>query len=123
MNPSSWPGGDLFRVAFDLAPAGRLAVDADGRILLANRECERLLGYEAGALPGMTIDDLVPERYRGRHAGHRRGFFVEPATRGMGAGRDLFALILATASGAPSKSELHGLGDNEFVPWQLGAVM
>lgn len=39
------------------------------------------------------------------------------------AGRDLFALILATASGAPSKSELHGLGDNEFVPWQLGAVM
>ena len=92
MNPSSWPGGDLFRVAFDLAPAGMLAVDADGRILLANRECERLLGYEAGALPGMTIDDLVPERYRGRHAGHRRGFFVEPATRGMGAGRDLFAL-------------------------------
>ncbi len=39
------------------------------------------------------------------------------------AGEQLFRLMLATASGAPSKSECNGLGDNEFVPWQLGAVM
>ncbi len=35
----------------------------------------------------------------------------------------LFALMLATASGQKSKSELHGYGQSEFVPWQLGAVM
>ena len=35
----------------------------------------------------------------------------------------IFDLVLATASGAHSKSELHGYGQNEFVPWQLGAVM
>jgi altronate hydrolase len=35
----------------------------------------------------------------------------------------LFALILDTCSGARSKSELHGYGQNEFVPWYLGAVM
>lgn len=39
------------------------------------------------------------------------------------AGEALFRLILATASGNRTKSELNGLGDNEFVPWQLGAVM
>ena len=39
------------------------------------------------------------------------------------AGARLFDLMLATASGASSLSEVHGLGDNEFVPWQLGAVM
>lgn len=39
------------------------------------------------------------------------------------AGAALFALMLATASGQPTCSEQHGLGDNEFVPWQLGAVM
>ena len=39
------------------------------------------------------------------------------------AGQALFALMLATASGQRSKSELNGLGDNEFLPWQLGAVM
>lgn len=38
-------------------------------------------------------------------------------------GRRLFELMLATASGAKSKSERHGYGQSEFVPWQLGAVM
>jgi len=38
-------------------------------------------------------------------------------------GRRLFELMLATASGARSKSEMHGYGQSEFVPWQLGAVM
>ncbi len=38
-------------------------------------------------------------------------------------GRRLFELMLATASGTKTKSELHGYGQNEFVPWQLGAVM
>ena len=39
------------------------------------------------------------------------------------AGQTLFQLMLATASGDRTKSELNGLGDNEFVPWQLGGVM
>jgi altronate hydrolase len=39
------------------------------------------------------------------------------------AGEKIFALILATAGGEPSKSEKHGFGQDEFVPWQLGAVM
>jgi altronate hydrolase len=38
-------------------------------------------------------------------------------------GERIFRLILATASGNATKSELHGYGQNEFVPWQLGAVM
>jgi altronate hydrolase len=39
------------------------------------------------------------------------------------AGERIFRLILATASGEPSRSEVHGLGADEFVPWQLGATM
>jgi altronate hydrolase len=38
-------------------------------------------------------------------------------------GERIFRLVLATASGEPSKSEQHGYGQNEFVPWQIGAVM
>ncbi len=38
-------------------------------------------------------------------------------------GRRIFDRVLATASGEKSKSELHGYGQNEFVPWQVGAVM
>jgi len=39
------------------------------------------------------------------------------------AGEKIFRLILATASGEHSKSEMHGFGADEFVPWYLGAVM
>ena len=39
------------------------------------------------------------------------------------AGERIFRLMLDTASGRATKSEVHGYGQNEFVPWQLGAVM
>jgi altronate hydrolase len=39
------------------------------------------------------------------------------------AGERLFRLMLATASGHRTCSEENGLGDNEFLPWQIGAVM
>jgi len=38
-------------------------------------------------------------------------------------GERIFRLVLATASGELTKSERHGYGQNEFVPWQVGAVM
>jgi altronate hydrolase len=36
---------------------------------------------------------------------------------------EIVEAIFATASGRPTRSEDLGLGDNEFVPWQVGAVM
>ena len=39
------------------------------------------------------------------------------------AGERIFRLMLDAASGRATKSEQHGYGQNEFVPWQLGAVM
>ena len=38
-------------------------------------------------------------------------------------GREIFEMVLAVASGKQTKSEVLGYGDNEFVPWQVGAVM
>jgi len=37
-------------------------------------------------------------------------------------GRKLFQMMLRTASGERTRSETHGYGQNEFVPWQLGAI-
>ncbi len=37
-------------------------------------------------------------------------------------GAFIFEQMLRIASGERSKSELHGYGQNEFVPWQIGAV-
>ena len=38
-------------------------------------------------------------------------------------GQEIYAMWLRMASGEASKSEAQGLGDYEFVPWQIGAVM
>jgi altronate hydrolase len=38
-------------------------------------------------------------------------------------GEEIFETILRVASGSKTKSELLGYGDNEFVPWQIGATM
>jgi altronate hydrolase len=38
-------------------------------------------------------------------------------------GADIFQMMLATASGKPTKSELHGYGQDEFVPWHVGAIL
>jgi len=38
-------------------------------------------------------------------------------------GREIYDMVLRVASGEASKSEAQGLGDFEFVPWQIGAVM
>jgi PAS domain S-box-containing protein len=85
-------GPDLFRLAFDLSPAGMLALDVSGSILLVNREVERLFGYTREELVGAPVERLIPERFRAAHPGHRAMFFGAPETRPMGAGRDLFGL-------------------------------
>ena len=51
------------------------------------------------------------------------GEIVDGTTSIQAMGEKIFRHILDCASGKPSKSELHGYGQNEFVPWQVGAVM
>lgn len=48
---------------------------------------------------------------------------VLDGTRSMAEmGQEILEVMLRTASGEPSKSELLGLGDNEFVPWAIGIM-
>ena len=51
------------------------------------------------------------------------GGIVEGSDSVDACGERIFRLMLDTASGRATKSERHGYGQNEFVPWQLGAVM
>ena len=51
------------------------------------------------------------------------GEIIDGGASVQGMGQRIFDMVLATASGMQSKSEKHGYGQNEFVPWQVGAVM
>jgi altronate hydrolase len=50
------------------------------------------------------------------------GEILEGSATVEGLGATMFQLMLDTASGKRSRSELHGYGQNEFVPWQLSVI-
>jgi PAS domain S-box-containing protein len=81
---------ERFRMAVEASPSGMIMVDQTGKVILANREAERLFGYSRTELLELSVDMLVPEALRDKHAHHREHFAVQPERRAMGAGRDLF---------------------------------
>lgn len=63
-----------FQSLVEGAPMGILAVDAEGRIQIANGEITELFGYSGGEVVGQPLDMLMPEALRGVDAGHRASF-------------------------------------------------
>ena len=81
-----------FEQAVEAAPNAMLMTDATGRIVLVNRETERLFGYARNELLGQSVEALVPMRFAAGHPGLRGSYARHPEARRMGAGRDLFGL-------------------------------
>src|SRR3954452_3943764 len=73
----------------DAAPDAIVVVDRSAKIVIVNQLAEGLFGYSGQELLGMQIEELVPHRFRGRHAGYRDNYFRDPHTRPMGEGREL----------------------------------
>lgn len=80
------------RTFFEAAPDATVVVDESGTIQAANRQMIRLFGYGLSELQGMSVDQLVPDRFRKGHADHREQFNANQLTRGMGTDLELSAL-------------------------------
>jgi PAS domain S-box-containing protein len=80
---------EMFRLAVEACPSGMMIVDEYGRIVMVNREIERLFGYERSELIDHGVEMLVPEGARLRHRHLREDFATWPETRNIGSGRDL----------------------------------
>jgi PAS domain S-box-containing protein len=67
---------DAARLAglLDSAMDGIITVDAGQRIVLYNRAAEKIFGWPAAQVMGQPLDMLIPERFRGGHAGLVRRF-------------------------------------------------
>jgi PAS domain S-box-containing protein len=81
-----------FREIFQSMSEGIVMVDVQGIIVAVNPVAEGIFGYEKDELTGLALEQLLPERYRGRHIDFRKGFNTHPEPRRMGFGRDLTAI-------------------------------
>src|SRR5438034_1889716 len=81
---------EKFQLVLNAAPNAMIMVDSAGVITFANASATTVFGYSLSELIGRHIETLIPERFRDRHVGDRKGFLSEPSSRAMGAGRDLF---------------------------------
>jgi PAS domain S-box-containing protein len=94
MSTTTLPGfSDLtvFRSLFAAYPDALLLVDSQGVIVLANPAAASLLGYSTHELLGVSVDTMVPDSIRPRHAAYREAYARNPRPRPMGTQMDLVA--------------------------------
>jgi PAS domain S-box-containing protein len=89
--PASLADHSVFRSLFDAYPDSLLVCDPRGIVVLANPSAAALLGYSDSELIGMSVDALVPDSIRGRHASYREAYGKDPKPRPMGMQMDLVA--------------------------------
>ena len=82
----------LVRSVLDSLPDAMVIIDSTGRILFANHQVFELFGYANDDIVGGPVELLVPERFRGRHIGHRRTYAAMCAFAPWASGMDLFAM-------------------------------
>ena len=72
------------QLLLETATQGIVSVDAQARIVTANRALEAMFGWAPGELLGQPIERLVPSSLHDAHVQHRIGYFAAPAPRLMG---------------------------------------
>lgn len=98
--------------ALDAAPDALMLIDGAGIIRFANRQVSALFQYEHEDVIGRRVEDLMPERFRSRHIGHRTNFFENLRLRPMGQGLELFGLR-RDGSEFPLEISLSPISDGE----------
>ena len=78
-----------YRDLLESMPDAIVMANPAGDIVIANSQAERLFGYDPGHLRGKPVEQLLPERYRSAHVGHRSGYTARPRQRAMGSGLEL----------------------------------
>lgn len=81
-----------FKTLLDAIADAMLLVDGAGRVVDANASALQLLEYTETTIRCLSVEDLMPARFRSKHHHYRDAFYKKPSKRSMGNGIDLVAL-------------------------------
>src|SRR6185436_3043290 len=73
-------------------PNGLVMLNREGKIVLMNKQTEKLFGYTRDEVIGQSIEMLVPTQFPKYNTGPHSEFLSEPVVRSMGSGRDLYGI-------------------------------
>ena len=79
-----------FRTVVEFSPNALLMVDGEGRIVLANREAERIFGYTRQQLLSQPFENLITSRHWETQTTFGKESSKKPMIPAMGAGGELF---------------------------------
>lgn len=82
----------FYNKLFESSPDAILLVSDQGKITKVNNIACELTGYSRQQLKTMSIEDLLPHKYRNHHHGLRSSYFNNPKRREMKGGTDLSLL-------------------------------
>lgn len=71
------------------APDAMIVVEHTGKIVLTNRQAEKLFDYKMDELVGKKIETLIPKRFRRRHIKLRAEYFTDPRSGVVGEHREI----------------------------------
>jgi len=96
------------RALLEAATHAILAVDRNGRVVLANAAAEEMFGYGRQELIGQPVGKLLPERFAAKHEANMAEWFLHPVSRPMG-GEVEFACLHKDGSEFPTEISLSSI--------------
>ncbi len=105
---------ETYKAFFDTSPDGVIIATSEGKIFLANREAERMFGYEKGEMIGQDTEILNPERYHKKYILQRADYTGNPKVIEAGERKGIWAC-------RKDKSEF--AAEVRYSPIQLGDKM
>lgn len=82
---------ERLNLIFEAMPNALVMANPEGKIILINKEAEKMFGYDREELIGERLEILLPKKLRSGHPDKMRGFFSAPFSRHFSSQANLYA--------------------------------
>lgn len=105
---------------FQTAPQPLMLIDTEGIIRRANQQAVQLFDAQGAGLQGIHVEELMPERFRKAHVGHRNGYMTGALQHGAAVLSQDMIILARNGEQIPVETSLAYM-DDERAPLIIAA--